>query len=138
MQNRFSFATGIGLLSACLLLVGCNDGPPAPKLTQVSGTVMLDGAPMAEGEITFSEPAKGAIDTIKVIDGRFEGKTQPGEKRVEIRAYRLGKPNTAMYGPDAKAEKENYIPAQYNSESTLTATIPEDGASGLTFEAKSK
>ena len=123
---------------ACLGLTGCDSGPPAPTLTTVSGTVQLDGQPMTEGEITFSEPAKGAVDTIKVVGGKFEGKVQPGQKRVEIRAYRPGTPNTAMYGPDAKAEPENYIPAKYNSESTMTATIPEDGAKDLAYEAKSK
>jgi len=119
-------------------LAGCDDGVAEPKLTKVSGTVSLDGAPMKEGEITFSEPAKGAVDTIKVVDGKFEGQVQPGEKRVEIRAYRPGTPNTAMYGPDAKASPENYIPAKYNSESTIKASISEDGASGLEFTAATK
>ena len=127
----FAVALGLGL-------AGCNDDPAEPKLTTVSGTVTLDGAPMKEGEITFAEPAKGAVDTIKVVDGKFEGQVQPGQKRVEIRAYRPGTPNTAMYGPDAKASPENYIPAKYNTDSTMTATIADDGATGLEFAAQSK
>lgn len=134
MQHSWIVCFSVGLV----LLAGCDSGPPAPKLTKVSGTVTLDGSPMAEGEVTFAEPAKGAYDSIKVIDGKFEGPVQPGKKRVEVRAYRPGKPNTEMYGPDAKAEPENYIPAKYNNESTMTAEIPESGASDLKYDVTSK
>ena len=125
-------------LLSCLALAGCDSGPPVKEMTTVSGTVQLDGQPMKEGEVTFSEPAKGAVDTVKVVDGKFEGQIQPGEKRVEIRAYRPGTPNTAMYGPDAKAEPENYIPAQYNTNSTVKETIGPEGKTDLKYEAKSK
>jgi len=93
---------------------------------------------MAEGEITFAEPAKGAADMIKIVNGRFEGQAQPGDKKVEIRAFRPGTPNMAMYGPDARAELENYIPAKYNTNTTLKATIGEDGTKDLKFDATSR
>ena len=138
MRVRSCFVITALAIAVCLPTVGCDSGPHEAPLTTVSGTVTLDGSPMADGEITFVEPAKGAVDTIKVTNGTFEGKAQPGEKRVEIRAYRPGKPNTAMYGPDAKAEMENYIPSKFNTDSKLKTTIAPEGAKDLKFDAASK
>lgn len=131
------------LWRACLIIavvstIGCDTGPPQAKLVPVSGTVNLDGAPLAEGKITFAEPSKGAADIISITNGKFEGQTQPGDKKVEIRAYRPGTPNTAMYGPDAKAEMENYIPAKYNTNSNLKANVTEEGTKDLKFDVTSK
>ena len=79
----------VPLLIAGVSLSGCGGGPPEPKRYPVSGTVNRDGMPLAEGTIIFRSPAEGAIDSLEIKAGKFEGKAQAGERRVEINAYRV-------------------------------------------------
>jgi len=79
-------ASALGL--ACLLLlVGC--GPAAPKLYPVSGTVTLDGQPLADGKIYFRTVENGQVDTLPVTAGKFSGQVLAGPRRVEIVAYKM-------------------------------------------------
>ena len=117
---------------------GCNqDLEPLPA-AQISGTVLLDGEPLPEGEIYFVNASEGRNDMLHIKDGKFAGKATLGERKVEIRAYEevVSEDAKAMYGADAQASRENYIPAKYNTESTLTATI-EDGKT-YEFEVTSR
>ena len=133
--------TCLGLIVLTSALIGCGPGQSGPTvavLGEVSGTVTLDGQPMPEGEISFSAPGKGpSIITIK--DGKFTGKVGEGEKRVEIRMYRPGKPIMMGDQPSpTPPEPENYLPAKWNADSKLTATITAAGAKDLKFEVTSK
>lgn len=131
--------TCFGLLALTSAMVGCGStesGPQAAVLCDVAGTVQLDGMPMPDGEIAFSV-AGGGPNIMAIKDGQFSGKTSAGEKHVEIRKYRAGKP--VMMGDVANdPEPENYLPAKYNSESTLTATIASGGTKDLKFDVTSK
>jgi len=107
-------------------VAGCSSGGrPAEKTYPVSGTVTLDGQPLAEGEIIFKDPAKGDVYLGQIKDGKFELQASAGPKRVEIYAYKMELDPVAreMYGEEAQPTKVNYIPPRYNTESTLTATV---------------
>jgi len=118
-----------------ILVVTFGCGKPGPKVVTVSGTVMYDGQPLAEGTIYFKTPATGAIDTLPVKDGKFEGNAEVGERRVEINAYRTKSQDfNGMKGE----VKENLIPARYNADSKLTATVTAEGPNTFQFEVKSK
>ena len=112
---------------ACLTLGGCS--PPEPKsrpTADVSGTVTLDGKPMPDGEIFFVNVSEGVQEVLPVKDGRFTGKASLGQRKVEIRSYREVPPAkevVEMYGADAPKTKENFIPTNFNTETTLTADI---------------
>lgn len=121
-----------------LLLSGC--GSSGPQTYAVSGNVTFDGTPVAEGQIIFRDEA-GQISTAAgpITAGQFSFPSQAGRKRVEITAMRdiPGKMDRANPG-EAVPAREMYIPAPYNTKSTLTAEVSPSGKNQFTFELKSK
>lgn len=120
-------------LLALLTLVGCGDGK-----TEVSGMATFDGQPIETGTISFvplNDPA-AASDAGEINNGAFEIAVSPGEKKVVIRASRPIT-NAAANDPDAANLREDYIPAKYNRQSELTATITPD-TEPLRFELNSQ
>lgn len=124
----------------CLLAIftmGCGSSTPTLKTRTVKGQVKLDGAPMAAGEIMFAIPNQ-VPQTIQVKDGAYSGPAHEGKARVEIRSYKAAEPVT-MGGQVVNAgSKENFLPAQFNTNSTLTADVTATGANEFTFEVTSK
>ena len=132
--------TAIGLFVFACPMLGCGPkevGPKVAALVDVAGSVQLDGKPMAEGDIAFATLGGGPA-IIKIKDGKFEGKCSAGEKRVEIRAYRPGQPIMMDGKPTSDPIPENYLPAKFNTESTLTAKIATGGTKDLKFDVESK
>jgi hypothetical protein len=131
------------LLSVCLTLNGCGPWRKAePERVPVSGTVTLDGKPLADGLIYFKTIALGTIDSINVANSRFHGKAEPGERRVEISAYEHGTTRPAhgdsMIPMSSQTRGRNVIPSRYNIESVLSANVTRDGPNEFTFSLKSK
>ncbi len=121
------------LLATMLTLAGC--GTPGVKLAPVSGTVTLDGAPLAEGTVYFKTVATGAIEAFAVKGGQFSGNAEPGERRVEVTAYRsTPRPNDPMKG----VTQESLVGANDNTGSKLTATVSAEGPNAFTFNVKAK
>jgi len=103
------------------LPLACGGGSEQPKTYPVSGTVTLDGKPIAEGRIAFrgkDHPATGGV----ISNGKFECQSHPGPMTVEIRAFKSVKRQTPVAGM-SDTEEVNYIPVEYNSESKLKADI---------------
>jgi hypothetical protein len=122
------------LLVVCLFAYACT--PPSPHQEQtypVSGTVTLDGAPLADGEINFITRETAALDVLPIKNGKFEGQAKAGKRRVEIKAFREEEV-VPMPGADPQRTRVNYIPPQYNANSKLTAEVTPDGANQFTFE----
>ena len=116
------------LLAPVFLLVGC--GPSTPEKHTVQGTVTFDGAAVAEGDIIFRDAA-GQTRSYggKILDGEFSFESSPGSKIVEITAMREvpGEMDTSNPGEEIPLRKQ-YIPAIYNTETTLTAEVaPQSG-----------
>jgi hypothetical protein len=120
-------------LALALLLAGCGGGNGAPQTMRVWGDVTYDGKPIEDGSITFTpvENTPGGSSGGAVKAGKYDlsaeaGPVAGGKYRVEISALRpVGKPvaNPFEAGGPPLQQSENYIPAQYNRSSTLTATI---------------
>lgn len=135
---RRRFAAALRLLPAvALCCVGCGQ-----SLTQaVSGTVTLDGQPLATGEIEFSPlpgtsgPAAGAT----IENGRFEvPAVQQGLRTGGAYAVRIvslaGRGNFAKdpNAPGGQREAlENIIPARYNETSELQITVSAEPAENV-------
>lgn len=110
---------------------GCGGGP-AP--VGVSGTVTLDGEPLPEGTISFEPVSQtaGQRRDAMIENGAFvlpaeEGVLPGMEFKVEIKSFRT----TGRKYPNANAgasydEVVQIIPAEYNTATTLRATISED------------
>src|SRR5947207_1494492 len=102
------------LLVVFLALSAFGCGKSGPKVVPVSGTVTLDGRPLAEGLISFKTIQTGAVEAFDIKDGEFQGNAQAGDRRVEICLYRT---ITGDFNGMKGEVKENLIPARYNLES---------------------
>lgn len=118
------------LLLFCL--TACNVAPPPP--VEVTGAVLQDGKAMSDGFIYFQpNDAKPPIRE-KIEAGRYSLKCAPGEYRVGIQQERdTGKKN--MYG---EPQMDSTIKAAYNTETTLTAKVKQEGPNVFDFKVESK
>ncbi len=134
MTQSQRWAASAALFLVLVALIGCGKSESKPKSVLVSGTVTMDGKPLTEGTVYFKTVQTGAFDTLIVKDGKFEGDAEVGVRRVEVNAYRTKTIKDAMGGE----VKENRIPARFNADSTLAATVTADGPNTFKFEVKSK
>jgi hypothetical protein len=118
-----------------LMLAGC-----APKDGQVSGTVTVDGEPLAVGSILFV-PADGKGQTTggNIKDGHYSVRVSPGKMKVSISAAKVvGKkkiyptPNSPEMPVTVEA-----LPARYNQQTSLTLDV-QPGKVAKDFELQSK
>ena len=123
-------------LSLCLLVAGCDSGP---GLAPVSGTVTMDGSPLAGAEVTFQPTFEGGSPSSAITDasGRYELKftmkekgALPGEHIVRITmaeeedADEGGVAGAGTTGEEGDEEpSDERIPARYNTESELKRTV---------------
>ena len=129
-----------GSLFAALFVIvaGCSSGGDAEPVT---GTVTFDGAPLADGRITF-EPAgqQGSGGGAVIADGSYsvpggDVGLLPGSYRVSISA--VGGGSSADDAPGAggpAAMGSELIPAKYNTDSELTAEVTADGDNTFDFD----
>jgi hypothetical protein len=116
-------------LVAITLLNGCSRS----ETVEVSGIATWEGAPIPNGDIVFaSTDPHIAAAAGKISEGEFRFRCKPGEKRVEIRSYRL----TGRKTSQGNREGEMYIPERYNTKSELTANVSLDGKNTFEFALK--
>ena len=111
----------------------------------IQGAVSLDGKPLEKGNITFrplagtASPSAGA----QIVDGKFsiarERGLLPGKFRVEITASHPTdrKVRDRMTGATVTAI-DQYLPARYNEQSQLEASVASNGANRFEFALTSK
>lgn len=127
-------------LAGVLLLVtsiGCNTSPQTDysqiNLQDVTGTITLDGQPLANAVVTFHDEADGTFsygltDSAGAYRLQFDSQKEgckPGKKRVEVSTTRkiLGLNSTEEGGdPDAKRPAEK-IPERFNKKSELIVEV---------------
>ncbi len=118
------------------MAIGCRPASPTKTTCPVRGTVTLDGKPLTQGEIYFKTDATGELDVFPIQQGRFAGQAAKGRRRVEIFAYRETQV-VPMPGMAPETTRENYLPTQYNFNSSLTANLLADGPNELNFAVTS-
>jgi hypothetical protein len=128
------------LVPVFLWTAGCNRAARL-ALHPVSGTVTLDGEPVAEGFIEFralSGDTRGFAGPVK--NGAYAAKTFAAPMTVSITAFREVPGKFMQAAPDMPKQPatEQYIPARYNAATELKADIPAGGNRRLDFELKSK
>lgn len=125
-MNRLTIFAAISLLS----IAGCGgDG-----LTEVTGTVTIDGAPLAAGDIIFDSPDKtSAPQGATIANGQFKLRVGPGQKIVRINASE----GDGVVDPLMKTEgRRSIIGPEFNESSTLTAEIKAGPNPPLSFAVK--
>ncbi|MBL9161389.1 MAG: hypothetical protein JNL18_01475 [Planctomycetaceae bacterium] len=131
---RFVRPAHRGALLGALLLaaVGCGAGDGKVRVT---GIVTFDGSPMPDGYVTFTPEGGGTPAAAPIAAGKFEFAVKPGAHRVEIEAsHFVGEKNPIM----GLQPREQYVPARYNSESTLRADVKAGDENAFTFDLTSK
>jgi len=131
-----------GALGVVVLVVGCG-AEEGPERAAVSGTVNIDGEPLAEGAISFlpAEGTEGPTAGGTIEGGKFDipksNGVVVGKNRVEITANR----KTGRQVPDAgkpgsmRDEVVSAIAPEFNRKSTLVETI-KSGENTLKFDVK--
>lgn len=122
----------------CLLfgMPGC--GSRGPKMARVDGVISLDGIAIPDGRIQF-EDVQGQVSSAggKIEQGQYRLEALPAQMRVRITAYREVPGKFLEMNPGVKTPFiEQYIPANYNEKSDLTADIVA-GKNEVNFELKS-
>ena len=123
------------ILCLAVLNFGCSNGKNEPAEQPVKGQVMLDGKPMAEGEVTFAVPGLPGRP-MAVANGAFSGKALPGINRVEVRSFKAGPPLSTDV--EKKPTMVNFLPDKYSFQSKLEADVKAGGANDYKFEITSK
>jgi hypothetical protein len=116
--------------------VGCTGGGRVEaKKYPVTGTVTVDGQPLADGMIYFKDIASGAADSAEIKAGQFTGNAEAGKRRVEIFAY---KTQTSDMGGVTTETKTNILPPRFNSESTLSEEVKPETNNTFKFEVATR
>ena len=118
------------VLLALVAVVGCGGEQPA----EVSGTVLMDGAPLPDGEIIFlaADNAK-TPEAAPIKDGKYSLRVLPGAKKVQIKASRpTSKPDPVM----GSAAREAMLGTEYNEQTKLTADIKSGDNPNVDFQVK--
>jgi hypothetical protein len=124
-----------------LLLIGCGQQGDRQRL---EGTVTLDGAPLAEGQITFlpQSGTKGPTAGGQIAEGYFsiphEGGTFTGAFLVKITATRKTGKQVMNYALNEMIDEiEQFLPLRYNRQSELTREVTASGPNQFEFALKS-
>jgi hypothetical protein len=111
-------------LSVAAVLVTSGCGSSGPELATVSGTVKMDGAPLADASVQFvpasGRPSYGSTDANGFYQLEFTATKSgavPGEHTVRVSTHRRADPETG-----AKGQPER-IPMKYNSKSEIKKTV---------------
>ena len=88
---------------------GCGGAPPSAPTGSFGGTVLLDGAPLSAGTITFIPLRKNHEVTAEITEGLYQidgtARLPAGRTRVEVR------------------DSASRLPERYNPESKLVVDI---------------
>jgi hypothetical protein len=118
------------MMSLLILLAACG----GERLAEVSGSVLIDGEPLDEGEIIFEEADNSRTPAASKIEkGQYKVAVLPGSKKVRITASRsTSKPDPVM----GSAAKEPRIGPEFNTDTRLTCEVQPGQQSGVNFEVK--
>ncbi len=149
IRVRASQACHLGA-TAILLAVACAGCSPSPfNLVPVSGSVSLDGQPLAGGIVNFQPIVAGPGanagpgSTARIgPDGRYTLATIRGEPgavvgkhRVKIYSYNA---ETAKQDANGGPQGREKVPPRYNYESKVTFDVPTAGTDKADFELNTK
>lgn len=150
-MNIAKTSVGLSCVILCCLLPGCGSAPGIER-APVSGVVTFDGKPIEKGMIVLipTGGTKGPSTGAEIKDGAFQipvaSGPVPGPYMVEVTASRVvGRIEVqgvagvqgGLSGAGTADRLEMYIPAKYNTQTTLKYTV-EPGENVETFALVSK
>ncbi len=135
MQRTIS----VFIVAMATLFVGCS-GRDGAEVYPVSGTVSFNGEPVKLGDIVFEPETTGlAADGGQIVDGKYQCQAKAGRLKVRITASREipGKSTVGAMG-EKLGQREEYIPAQFNSNTELIAEVDESPDNKIDFDLKAE
>ena len=126
------------VFAASLLTAGC--GKPTrtlPPMAEVSGTVTLKGAPLAQGDVVFVSE-QGFPMAMKIVDGTYSGKAAVGMNRVQFSSLEE-QPNPAHSDTipgSTPMIQVNVIPAEFAGSSKLERNVEAGKTNTFDFTMK--
>ena len=141
--NRQSspFVLATALLTT-LAAVGC--GGSDVDLVKVTGTVTMNGEPVADAEVLFKPVAGGRLSHGKTdAEGRYTLEYLPGQRGAIVGAHQVSvstyvEPDTDSSDPEKMAGRPETIPAEFNSRTTLEAELEPAGSTVLDFDLEAE
>ncbi|MCY2940762.1 MAG: hypothetical protein NTV50_03730 [Planctomycetota bacterium] len=140
----FRNLTSFVLFTACLgLALGCGGvkGKVPTKRVPVSGTVKLDGKPLAAGRVTFDAQNGEPPTTCDILNGAYSGTVMIGINKVMLisTVKQSMKEKMKMDGPGYDEMVEfNILPDRYHSKSEITNDVADPGPNQFDFDLQSK
>jgi hypothetical protein len=118
----------------CLGCGSSDDGREA-----LSGTVNFQGKPLAQGSIEFAAKDGSSQTGATIADGKFSVPASkglaPGSYTVRIYASSETESEPGPPGPESMRQvAKELIPAEFNSNSTLTREVKKEGDNEFDFE----
>lgn len=148
LRSVLGWLVGLPLLVVTGLVasIGCGPNDPLGRRA-VSGTVTLDGAPLADGTISFQPTEQGATSSGAMISqGKYaiaRDKGLPkGKYRVVINAVKPGTgttlPEGKMPGEEVGTPPVELIPPEWNTKSQNIVEVPPSGPAKFVHEIVTK
>ncbi len=125
----------IPILAAMVMVASSGCDKSGIEKIVVSGKVTYQGQPVKNGDLLFYpiDGTAGPVSGSSIKDGEYladgKGGVPIGKHRVEIRGYRSAAPSSSMASKDIEhaerrgGQREQYLPAQFNSGSTLVVEV---------------
>jgi len=123
--------------------VGCGGGSDV-DLVKVSGTVTMNGEPVADAEVLFKPVAGGRLSHGKTdAEGHYTLEYLPGQSGAIVGAHQVSvstyvEPDTDSSDPEKLAGRKETIPAEFNSRTTLAAELEPAGSTVLDFNLEAE
>ena len=132
------------LVCGIILCDGCSSGPDdVPETGTVTGTVTLDGTPLAEALVIFQPESGRTSSGTTDATGKYEldytstlKGAKLGKHTVSITTFKAPEGNLETKEAQKEVPKEK-VPAQYNKDTTLTAEV-KAGENTIDFDLQSK
>jgi hypothetical protein len=125
------------VIALIVAAAGCGRSRPEPAKASVTGTVTLDGQPLATGEVFFISKKGESAARLTVTNGAFSGGVSVGPQSVQIASYKIRRASV-MPGMPEEELKENVLPATYGPLSDLVVDIKPGSNSPLAFDLKTE
>jgi hypothetical protein len=133
------------LVAAAALVLGCGGGD---KIVPVSGTVKLDGKPLANAMVSFQPTSTAKNPTAGIgsygntdADGKYSLKTADTDKSGAIVGTHRVQINLKVESDDRPAFNRpppKLLPPKYNRNTELEFKVPPGGTTAANFDLSSK